>query len=56
MSRLTRASTARAYATIERLEEAGVLRRITESRRGMACAAGDVLDEADLMADRLRFA
>lgn len=53
--RLTGASQARAYAAIERLEEAGVLRRITASRRDMAWAAGDVLDEADLMVDRLRF-
>jgi Fic family protein len=55
VARLTGASTARAYAAIERLEEAGVLRRITESRRDMTWAAGDVLDEADLMVDRLRF-
>lgn len=53
--RLTGASQPRAYATIERLEAAGVLRRITESKRDMAWAAGDVLDEADLMVDRLRF-
>jgi Fic family protein len=53
--RLTGASQPRAYATIERLEEAGVLRRITESKRDMAWAAGDVLDEADAMVDRLRF-
>lgn len=53
--RLTGASQPRAYAAIERLEEAGVLRRITESRRDMAWAAGDVLDEADVMVDRLRF-
>ncbi|ADG73073.1 filamentation induced by cAMP protein Fic [Cellulomonas flavigena DSM 20109] len=56
VARLTGVSTARAYAAIGRLEEAGVLRRITESRRDMAWAAGDVLDEADLMMDRLRFA
>ncbi len=52
--RLTGASQARAYAAIDRLEAAGVLRRITESRRDMAWAAGDVLDDADLMVDRLR--
>lgn len=52
--RLTGASQARAYAAIERLESAGVLRRITESKRDMAWAAGDVLDEADVMVDRLR--
>lgn len=55
VARLTGASQARAYAAIDRLEEAGVLRRITESRRDMTWAAGDVLDEADLMVDRLRF-
>lgn len=52
--RLTGASQARAYVAIERLEDAGILRRITESRRDMTWAAGDVLDEADLMLDRLR--
>jgi len=31
-----------------------VLRRITASRRDAAWAAGDVLDEADLLVDRLR--
>ncbi|SDC20722.1 hypothetical protein SAMN05216410_1387 [Sanguibacter gelidistatuariae] len=34
---------------------AGVLRPITASKRDMAWAAGDVLDEADVMVDRLRF-
>lgn len=53
--RLTGVSQPRAYAAIERLEEARVLRRITASKRDMAWAAGDVLDEADLMVDRLRF-
>lgn len=53
--RLAGASRSRAYAAIERLEEAGVPSRITESNRGMAWAAGDVLDEADAMVDRLRF-
>ncbi|MHA3948885.1 Fic family protein [Cellulomonas bogoriensis] len=53
--RLTGASQARAYTAIERLQEAGVLRPITSSRRDMAWAAGDVLDEADVMVDRLRF-
>jgi len=52
--RLTGASQTRAYAAIERLVEAGVLRPITESRRDMTWAAGEVLDEADLMVDRLR--
>lgn len=55
VERLTGASSARAYAAIERLAEAGVLRRITQSRRNVTWAAGDVLDEADVMADRLRF-
>ena len=54
VARLTGASTARAYATITRLVEAGVLRPITASRRDAAWAAGDVLDEADLLVDRLR--
>ncbi len=51
--RLTGASEARAYATIQRLAEAEVLRPITQSKRDMTWAAGDVLDEADLMVDRL---
>ncbi len=55
VARLTGASQARAYATVERLVEADVLRPITQSRRDMAWAAGEVLDEADLMVDRLRF-
>ena len=55
VARLTGASQARAYTAIERLEEAGVLRRITQSKRDVAWAAGDVLDEADLMLERLRF-
>ncbi|QOR70930.1 hypothetical protein IM660_01025 [Ruania alkalisoli] len=42
--RLTGASQARAYATIERLTDADVLRPITQSGR----------DEADLMVNRLR--
>jgi hypothetical protein len=52
--RLTGVSSARAYAAVERLVEADVLRPITESRRDMTWAAGEVLDEADLMVDRLR--
>ena len=55
VARLTGVSQARAYAAIERLTEAGVLRPITASKRDMAWAAGDVLDEADIMVDRLRF-
>lgn len=54
VARLTGASTARAYTAIERLVEAEVLRPITQSKRDMTWAAGDVLDEADLMVDRLR--
>lgn len=55
VARLADVSPARAYAAIERLVEAEVLRPITESRRDMTWAAGEVLDEADLMVDRLRF-
>lgn len=51
---MTGASQARAYATIERLVEAEVLRPITQSKRDMTWAAGEVLDEADLMVERLR--
>jgi Fic family protein len=53
VARLTGVSQARAYAAIERLVAAEVLRPITQSRRDMTWAAGDVLDEADLMVDRL---
>jgi Fic family protein len=55
IARLAGVSPARAYVAIERLVEAEVLRPITESRRDMTWAAGEVLDEADLMVDRLRF-
>lgn len=44
---LTGASAAAAYRALERLEEAGVLRRLTESRRDTLWGAADVLDEAD---------
>ena len=44
---LTGASPAAAYRALERLEEAGVLRRLTESRRDTLWDATDVLDEAD---------
>lgn len=54
VARMTGASQARAYATIERLVEGGVLRPITQSKRDMTWAAGEVLDEADLMVERLR--
>jgi len=54
VQRLTGASRARAYSAIERLVEADVLRPITASKRDMTWAAGEVLDEADLMVDRLR--
>lgn len=54
VARMTGASPARAYAAIERLVDAEVLRPITQSRRDMTWAAGDVLDEADLMVERLR--
>ncbi|WP_454049889.1 Fic family protein [Cellulomonas sp. Marseille-Q8402] len=53
VARLTGVSPARAYVAVERLVEAEVLRPITESKRDMAWAAGEVLDEADLMLDRL---
>jgi Fic family protein len=55
VARLAGVSTARAYVAIERLVEAKVLRPITESKRDMTWAAGEVLDEADLLVDRLRF-
>jgi hypothetical protein len=48
-------SPARACAAVARLVEAEVLRPITESKRDMTWAAGEVLDEAHLMVDRLRF-
>ncbi|WP_251151358.1 Fic family protein [Cellulosimicrobium sp. Marseille-Q4280] len=54
VARLTGASQARAYTAIERLVGDGVLRPITASKRDMTWAAGEVLDEADLMVDRLR--
>jgi hypothetical protein len=55
VARLTDVSPARACAAVARLVEAEVLRPITESKRDMTWAAGEVLDEADLMVDRLRF-
>lgn len=54
IARLTGASPSRVYAAVERLVEAQVLRPITQSKRDMTWAAGEVLDEADLMVDRLR--
>lgn len=51
--RLTGASQSRAYIALERLAEAGVIRPITESQRDKAWAAGEVLDEAELMVERL---
>lgn len=54
VARLTGASTARVYRALSTLEAAGVLRRLTESRRNLTWAAGEVLDEADVMLDRLR--
>ncbi len=49
---LTGASTAAAYRALEGLEESGVLRRLSASRRDVLWGAGDVLDEADhLIAD-----
>ena len=55
VARLTGASTARVYRALHALEDRGILRRITESRRHMTWAAADVLDEAEIMLDRLRF-
>ena len=54
VKRLTGASTTGAYGAINRLVDAGVLRPITQSRRDMTWAAGDVLDEADDLVSRLR--
>jgi len=48
------ASRASAYRALDALEQAGVLRKITQSKRDMTWAAGEVLDEADLLIDRLR--
>lgn len=52
--RLTDASQSAAYEAIGRLEGAGVLRRITESERNMTWAAAAVLDEADVLLDRIK--
>jgi Fic family protein len=54
VARLAAVSPARAYVAIDRLVDAEVLRPITESKRDMTWAAGEVLDEADLLVDRLR--
>lgn len=51
--RLTGASQASAYEAIARLAEAGVLRRLTASRRGSVWFAGDVFAEAELVLGRL---
>lgn len=56
VKRLTGASTTGAYGAINRLVDAGVLRPITQSKRDMTWAAGDVLDEADDLVSRLRLA
>lgn len=47
VQRLTGASQASAYDAIARLADAGVLRRLTLSRRDTVWVAGDLLDEAD---------
>ncbi|MCL2467331.1 MAG: Fic family protein [Micrococcales bacterium] len=52
--RLTGASSAAVYDAVSRLVAAGVLRPITQSRRDVTWAAGEVLDEADALQDRLR--
>jgi len=51
---LTGASQSSAYDAVARLEGAGILRTITESRRQRTWAAGEVLDEVDALVDRLR--
>lgn len=50
---LTGASQASAYEAIVRLAQAGVLRRLTLSRRDTVWIAGDVIDEADRVCARL---
>lgn len=49
----THVSESAAYRAIEQLEEAGILRRIIESRRNALWVAGDVLDEADHLIARI---
>jgi hypothetical protein len=50
---LTGASQASAYEAIVRLARAGVLRRLTLSRRDTVWIAGDVIDEEDRVRARL---
>ncbi|NTV38414.1 MAG: Fic family protein [Demequinaceae bacterium] len=47
VTRLTGASQASAYDAIARLSQAGVLRRLSLSRRNSVWVAGDIIDEAD---------
>ncbi len=51
--RLTGASQASAYDAIVRLAQAGILRRLTVSRRDAVWVAGDIIDEADRIVERL---
>jgi len=53
--RRTGASQAAVCDAIPRLVEAGVLRPITQSRRDVTWATGQVLDEADVLQDRLGY-
>ncbi len=53
VQRLTGASQASAYDAIVRLAQAGVLRRLTVSRRDTVWVAGDIIDEADRVLERL---
>ena len=50
---LTGASQASAYEAIARLARAGVLRRLTLSKRDTVWVAGDVIDEVELVRARL---
>ncbi|MCB2412152.1 Fic family protein [Demequina sp. TTPB684] len=53
VQRLTGASPASAYEAIAKLAEAGVLRRLTRTRRDTVWAAADVIDESDHFMTRL---
>jgi hypothetical protein len=53
IQRLIGASQASAYSAIVTLAEAGVLRRLTRTRRDTVWDAGDVIDESDRLIGRL---
>jgi hypothetical protein len=53
VQRLTGASPASSYGAIATLAEAGVLRRLTRTRRDTVWAAADVIDESDRLIARL---